>query len=111
MNDQNSQLADSIIETIEGMLDRPEMYVGENADSLEGQFFTLFTLVAPFRFGMSSLEAGGFLRDFVEANTGTNQSLSSVIPDVKLLAKTLAKFLQGFYVKHGFLRTDDVNAN
>lgn len=90
-----NKLADEILATIEGMLARPEMYAG-CAEAIEAQFFTLFTLVAPYRFGMTGEEAAERIREFVHFYTKSNHGLSSVKTDVKEIAVCFSGFYQTY---------------
>lgn len=90
----NKSLTSDILETIQAMLSRPRMYAG-NAESLEGQFFNLVVLVAPYAFGMSSQEAGRKIADFASGITGgTVLGISSTVEDVDALAHLLRKCYQ-----------------
>lgn len=89
-SEENVSLAQDILETIQGLLARPKMFAG-NAEALEGQFFNMVVLVAPYAFGMTSQEAGRKISDFVFEITQTNMGLSSQVEDVEALAHILQK--------------------
>lgn len=89
-------LVADILETIEGMLERPEMYAG-SADSLETQFYTLVTLVAPYAFQMDARAAGQILTDYVTEISGTNSGIASKYDDIKEVAGLLKKCYNTYF--------------
>ena len=89
----NRSLAGDILETIQSILTRPRMYAA-TAESLEGQFFNMVVLVAPYSFGMSSQEAGRKIADFAHGITGTVLGISSTVDDIDALAHLLRKCYQ-----------------
>jgi len=90
---ENKSLKADILETIQSLLDRPEMF-SHSAESLEGQFFNMIVLVAPFAFSMTSEEARTRIILYCNEITKTNSSLSSVVKDVDTMAFHLKRIYQ-----------------
>lgn len=83
-------LAEEIINTIEAMFRTPRMFASSPA-SFEEQFFSLFTLVAPYTdWGFNDVEAAEKIKSFVDHITGNRVStLSGVIQETDVLAGLL----------------------
>lgn len=78
--EENTSLAFDILECIQSLLARPKMYAG-TAEGLEGQFFNMCVLVAPYAFDMTSHDAALKITDFAYTITGNNLGMSSTLED------------------------------
>lgn len=90
--EENTSLTNDILECIQNMLAMPKMYAG-TAEGLEGQFFNMCVLVAPYAFDMTSHEAAVKITDFAHTITGTNLGMSSTLEteDVEGMAHILRR--------------------
>jgi hypothetical protein len=86
--EENGSLKKDILEVIDSLLARPEMFSNDVA-GLEGQFFNLVTLVAPYAFDMTSRDAGEKILGYVTLATGNMNSLSAFTEDISLAASML----------------------
>lgn len=84
----NQSLKDDIMSTIDALLTRPKMWAS-SVESLEGQFYNLIVLVAPYQFNMDGQAAGRIIMEWISIHTGTNTGLSGTYDDVEVAAKLL----------------------
>lgn len=99
-------LAQSILDTIDQMFERPTMFAS-SAASFEEQFYVLFTLVAPHTdWGMDELQAAEKLKAFAFEITRNNHPMSSVL----LATDDMAHIIQGWY-RNGFQLPSKKEAN
>lgn len=88
---KNTDLVDEIHETISTLLLMPESF-SKNAEVIEAQFFTLFTLVAPHKFDISDIDAGEMLTQYVRQYTGDDNLALHKKYDLTQVAALLTKF-------------------
>lgn len=88
-SEENRSLKNDILEVIDSLLARPEMFAGESVLALEAQFFNLITVVAPYAFDMNSRDAGEKIVAYIGLTTENAQSLSSYTQDIRHAANIL----------------------
>ena len=94
LNMENESLKKEILETIEEVFARPEMF--GHMESVETLFFVLFTLVAPYAWNLDSIKAGEMTRDYVVSVTHSPLGLCGTCKDHKELVSRLSAFYRGF---------------
>jgi len=91
--EENKSLKNDILEVIQALLDRPKMFAAD-VSALEGQFYNLITVVAPYAFQMTSREAGEKIVGYVALASDNKVALSYATDDIDVAASLLRKCYQ-----------------
>lgn len=97
LEEENKSLKSDIMEVLDGLLNRPEMFVGNSIFALENQFFTLITLIAPYAFDMTARDAGEKIIAYlalVSEKPMTIAHLEDCTDDIKMAAEILKRCYQ-----------------